>query len=357
MHHSWEAASLRAAGFANCLCRAWVLVFGSDPVRAYLFDGGVVVYGQRQERAQGEGPSSPSDLIVNLWRQDRAAADPWSLHQLWKYLDGGQAHGARAASQVVWQQMQLAVAASVAAAMPGMRRASAGLPGYQAHSSGFAVFGADFVLDATLKPWLIEMNALPSLARKVIADDGGADTGASSTTDAPAPNPFDEQKQRFVRAMLQILLARHAVHMRRQQQPGGPVAKGHEQGAQGGQDAQLALEAAHDEAAAAAANGFAVLTPLVYQALGCLAADGSNATCSALGGLQAGMPSQAQCAAPDAQGSGWLDSVRAWLGHALHFLPRLSWGAGGDGLRERAALLELSEMDLVMASAAPVMQQ
>lgn len=34
--------------------------------------------------------------------------------------------------------------------------------------SSFEVFGVDMLIDTNYRPWLVEINAVPSLARKVI---------------------------------------------------------------------------------------------------------------------------------------------------------------------------------------------
>lgn len=302
-------------------------------MRAYLFDGGVVVFGT--PRQPGEGGAAGSDLVVNLWRQDRKAADPWSLQQLREHLAA--AAGQQAADRV-WQQMQLSVAATVAAALPHMRREAAKLPQYRGHSSGFAVYGADFVLDASLKPWLIEMNALPSLARKVIR--GGAD--------GPT-NPFDEQKQRFVAATLQVLLARHeAYQQQRQQQQGSGAASG-----QGSDVTALALDAALREGAAAEAHHFAVLTPTVYQTLDCLAA-GRNVSCAVLQQLDQGalaLEQQQACSPSDAAAAQWGQGWRQLLGHVVRYLPRFNWGSLKRQVHGKPApLILLSALDRTMLS-------
>ena len=38
----------------------------------------------------------------------------------------------------------------------------------------FELVGVDFLVDSALRPWLLEFNAVPSMARQVIADKGTA---------------------------------------------------------------------------------------------------------------------------------------------------------------------------------------
>ncbi len=40
--------------------------------------------------------------------------------------------------------------------------------------SSFEVFGVDMLVDTDFRPWLVEINAVPSLARKVCAAQEGA---------------------------------------------------------------------------------------------------------------------------------------------------------------------------------------
>ena len=52
--------------------RLWAVLVGADPARAYLYDGGVVVFGQQQRLDQ-----AADALIVNLWTQASAGSGGW----------------------------------------------------------------------------------------------------------------------------------------------------------------------------------------------------------------------------------------------------------------------------------------
>ena len=114
-----------------------------------------------------------------------------------------------------WADMRDAASLVLAAGLPSMRAAAANAsapPG-----AGFEYFGLDFVLDASLRPKMLEVNAVPSMARRKSSGCAGARAGAdecklSATATAGAGaaggglvDGFDEQKEAFVHDMLKIL--------------------------------------------------------------------------------------------------------------------------------------------------------
>ena len=84
-------------------CRLWAVVTSSLPLRAYLFDGGVVVFGNA---APEDGQlASRDDLIVNLWHQGRRTeAPPWSVADFRSYLDN--LSGSKLTFDTLWSEMQ-----------------------------------------------------------------------------------------------------------------------------------------------------------------------------------------------------------------------------------------------------------
>ena len=106
----------------------WAVLLGTQPARAFLWDGGVVVFGQQQQQSVGPGGSAdaqqgqqsrtdtqqppPEALVVNLWQQDRDASQPWDLHQLVHHLDTERGAGT---AERLWARAQAVVSAALAA--------------------------------------------------------------------------------------------------------------------------------------------------------------------------------------------------------------------------------------------------
>ena len=78
------------------------MVTSSLPLRAYLFDGGVVVFGNV---APEDRQLASSDDLVNLWRQGRRTeAPPWSVASFSSYLDN--LSGSKSTFDTLWSEMQ-----------------------------------------------------------------------------------------------------------------------------------------------------------------------------------------------------------------------------------------------------------
>jgi hypothetical protein len=231
--------------------RLWLLVTSVTPLRAYLFKGGFAIFGKQKGSsnvtaagaaastmaANSSSSSSSSaittdDLIVNLWIQDREKSPIWSLQQLEQYLDKHpelvlplpaeqqqqqQQQQQRRTFANAWSDMQRSASLVLAASLPAMRQAAANASAPR--QGTFEYFGLDFVLDAYLRPWLLEVNAIPSMSRRkkgaCVGDKATADcqlnaaqAGSSSSGTAgaaAAADDFNEQKEHFVHDMLVLL--------------------------------------------------------------------------------------------------------------------------------------------------------
>jgi len=84
----------------------WAVVTSSFPLRAYLYDGGVVVFGNSPP--DDKKLMTSDDFIVNLWHLGRTTeAAPWSVAEFRTYLDN--LSGSRATFDKLWFDMRLSL--------------------------------------------------------------------------------------------------------------------------------------------------------------------------------------------------------------------------------------------------------
>jgi hypothetical protein len=255
--------------------RLWAVLGGgggdSGVFRAFLYDGGLLVFGNPVENStiDGNGKRTAQSLVVNLFQQDRVQAlDPWTLETLRNHLRN--TTGSDEAYDRLWDHLQRATAAALAAAVPGVRRETTRLRGYQ--GGNVEVLGIDFVVDSELRPWMIEVNYLPSMARKVIKCTPPGEKARPDAEPCRA-SAMDDEKEAFLSAHLHSIAARHqaveaaaaAVETVVQTQPECSADT----------DKELLRQVLEAEATrhAAVSHGFADLTPLFYASLRCMAGD------------------------------------------------------------------------------------
>ncbi|KAG2446963.1 hypothetical protein HYH02_008117 [Chlamydomonas schloesseri] len=100
---------------------------------------------------------------VNYWTIAGEKLQPWTLARLRAHVEAAQP-GAWART---WAHAQASIGMVLASATKRMRASMRGLAALE--GCGFEVLGVDFLLNSTFHPTLVEMNALPSLARLRLA--------------------------------------------------------------------------------------------------------------------------------------------------------------------------------------------
>lgn len=165
-----------------------------DTSRAYVFDGSIVPLGDKKFASLNHGNrlKLAEDMIVNLFLQDREkASDPWAIDGEFKrYVL--EKTGSDEAFDSVWAQVKRKTARALAAAIPEVRTEVARNFRGVYQDNGFEFLGFDYIVDQSFEPHLIEVNHLPSMARKV----PGQRTEGSV---------FDRQKELFVRGLMTVL--------------------------------------------------------------------------------------------------------------------------------------------------------
>lgn len=196
---SYEQNQLQVHG-RRFYVRLWVIVTGTTPLKVHLFDGGVVIFGSvNKKRTDVDMPADDEEYIVNLWTQDREASQPWSVHTFQEHINN--VTGSTASFDRMWARMQKIIGYTYAAGLNAMRGATKTLgapPG-----SSFEVFGVDMLVDTDFRPWLVEINAVPSLARKVVDCDDAASKECHHAKHAA--NAFDTEKVALMHGIFQLL--------------------------------------------------------------------------------------------------------------------------------------------------------
>lgn len=294
--------------------RLWMVVAGGGPVvRAYLYNGGITPFGGEVVQEDAPRQRRAESMVVNIFQQDRSKAmNPLSLRELERHFHN--ITGSDAAFQRGWDVVERATAATLAATLPTVRQMIHWrLPHFQ--SGTLELMGLDFVWDTKLRPWLVEVNRLPSMARKVMnctmpGDVSGAN--GDQTVDVCGNNAMDTEKAALLEGLLRTLAARKEKLERHAQQAHAAVAHREKGGARAcGVTVEVLRQVldARVEAEAGASNGFIDLTPKVYRALRCMA--GSKKACAVLPQLPDGTcPSASGHSAALAA----VKQVQSWIG-------------------------------------------
>ena len=155
----------------DCALRAWVLVTHVDPLRAYLFDGGIfesntkhLTYWQAANegvlgKSGGGDKKAASGKEHTALGADNEKPTPWALPRLRKFV--GDATGNPKTFDKLWSDLRNITADMFLA---GSNAANCNLKhsgwrcGEYAYSPGdWELFGIDFMFDADFKPWVLEV--------------------------------------------------------------------------------------------------------------------------------------------------------------------------------------------------------
>eukprot|EP00775_Hariotina_reticulata_P004710 gene4710-4960_t len=133
--------------------RLWVTVPGVTPLRVYLHKNGLALFSsQPYQLASFSGGTFGAGHITNYAQNENG--DVWDLQQLARHLG-------KSAWQGLWQQLADVTALVFAAALRRILEVQ-GQMDLQLRQT-FQYFGLDFLVDAALHPWLMEVNATPSM--------------------------------------------------------------------------------------------------------------------------------------------------------------------------------------------------
>jgi len=308
--------------------RLWASFAGGSPLlRGHLFSGGIAIFGSEHQAkndindgdsnyaskkreiknaaAAEEEEQRVQNLVVNIFQQNRSATiDPWSVSDIKAQLR--KQTGSDTAFDTLWDVVRRSTAAALAAAVPSVRKttASSKLKRYQ--GGNIELLGLDFVVDSSLRPWLVEVNYLPSMARKVVDCVPPSAVVATAkkleeTTrtiiekekkakEVCRENPMDLQKEAFLKSYLRVLAARHARLEEHSIAALAAVEKQHNQKKKEkitGSSKHCTITAeflqqildAENEWQVAQDTGFSDLTGYIYESLECIA--GNAAACAA----------------------------------------------------------------------------
>lgn len=152
--------------------RIYVLVYGCDPLRVYLFKEGLARFSTNEYARPSKDNmqnlymhltnyainKTNTNFVFNSDANNPTTGHKRSLSFVWNYID---AHGGN--SKSVQRKIQRAIVKTLCAVQPQLARCFRSCqPTHFENSMCFEILGFDILLDHRLKPWLLEVNHSPS---------------------------------------------------------------------------------------------------------------------------------------------------------------------------------------------------
>lgn len=148
--------------------RIYVLVSSFNPLRIYIFDNGLVrfasvKYSQSSSSIENKfmhltnySINKTNSLYASNESENACEGHKWTLKALWGYLARRNINVER-----LWENIEDIVIKTIICAESGFNRLIDG--NVSSRYMCFELFGFDIMLDANLRPWLLEVNISPSL--------------------------------------------------------------------------------------------------------------------------------------------------------------------------------------------------
>jgi len=151
--------------------RIYVLITSVDPLRVYVYKEGLTRFATEEYTNDPEMISNnfihltnfsinkESDNFVNNSNPDEPEGSKWTLTSLWKYF-----RSIGVETEPIWTKMIDIIIKSILSAYHPLTKAFRDQ--VSSSYSCYKMLGYDILLDTNLKPHLIEINTIPSLAAK-----------------------------------------------------------------------------------------------------------------------------------------------------------------------------------------------
>jgi len=140
--------------------RLYVLITSYHPLRIHLYDDGLVRfssypysrddYTNRYKHLTNFTINKYNCKTVNSMKPIIGMGCKWTIHQLFSYMSDC----LHISTSIIWEHIKVLVISTILTSIQQVPQTS----------RSFELFGFDVMLDDTLKPWLLEVNASPALA-------------------------------------------------------------------------------------------------------------------------------------------------------------------------------------------------